>query len=98
MECLESQLKREELFRGYEIVLEGVKRRKVKLVILANDASSKTKENINFFSEKYKIPLIIFGNIEKNSIVIGKKGRAVIGITDSRLADEIQKLIIGGES
>ena len=44
------------------------------------------------------IPLIIFGNIESNSKSIGKRGRAVIGITDSGLADKIQKLIIGGEA
>lgn len=98
MECLESQLKREKLFLGSEIVLEEVRKRKVKLIIVANDASEKTRENLTFASKKFKIPLIIFGNIELNSKAIGKKGRAVIGITDSGLANKIQKLIIGGEA
>lgn len=98
MECLESRLKLEKLYPGYELVLEEIKKKKVKLVIVANDASQKTKDNITFFSEKYNIPLIIFGNIESNSKSIGKRGRAVIGITDSGLADKIQKLIIGGEA
>lgn len=98
MECLESQLKRGRLFLGYEIVLEEMKKKKIKLVIIAEDASQKTKENVKFISEKLKIPLIIFGDIESNSKAIGKKERAVIGITDSGLASAIQKLIIGGEA
>lgn len=75
-----------------------MKKKKVKLVLVANDASEKTKENLKFISEKFKIPLIIFGDIESNSKAIGKKGRAVIGITDSGLANAIQKLIDGGET
>lgn len=75
-----------------------MKKKKVKLVIVAKDASDRTKENLTFVSKNLKIPLIIFGNIENNSKFIGKKGRAVIGITDSGLANEIQKLISGGES
>lgn len=75
-----------------------MKKRKVKLIIVANDASSKTKDNLTFASKKFKIPLISFGDIETNSKAIGKKGRAVIGILDSGLADKIQSLISGGEA
>ncbi len=68
------------------------------MIIVADDASQKTKDNLTFASEKYEIPLIIFGDIETNSKAIGKKGRAVIGILDSGLANKIQELIIGGEA
>ena len=98
MECLESQLKLESWFLGYEIVLEGIKKGKVKLIIVARDASEKTKNNLTFTSEKFKIPLIIFGDIDTNSKAIGKKGRAVIGVIDSGLANKIQELISGGET
>ena len=98
MECLESRLKLERWFPGYEIVLEGIKKGKVKLIIVAKDASEKTKNNLAFTSEKFKIPLIIFGDIDTNSKAIGKKARAVIGVIDSGLANKIQELISGGET
>ena len=98
MECLEFRLKLERWFPGYEIVLEGIKKGKVKLIIVAKDASEKTKNNLAFTSEKFKIPLIIFGDIDTNSKAIGKKGRAVIGVIDSGLANKIQELISGGET
>ena len=82
---------------GTDVVLENIKKRKVSLVILAQDCSEKTKSNIMQAIEKYKIPIKEFGTIEENSKAIGKNNRAIIGITDKKLAIAILNKISGGE-
>ena len=78
---------------GTDIVLENIAKRKISLVIVAEDASEKTKKNIKFFCEKENIDIIVFGNILKNSKAIGKENRAVIGIKEQNLAEAIKKQI-----
>ena len=78
---------------GTDIVLENIAKKKKSLVIVAEDASEKTKKNIKFFCEKENIDIIVFGNILKNSKAIGKENRAVIGIKEQNLAEAIKKQI-----
>lgn len=81
------------MFLGFDSVLENIKTKKVKLVIVANDTSEKTKKEINFTCNKYLVPLINFGNIETNSYAIGKRNKAIIGICDSGIANRFLNLI-----
>ena len=81
---------------GYDAVLEKVIKNKVDLVIVAKNASEKTIKNIMYYCNKYNIDIIIFGDIASNSKAIGKKNRAIIGITEKNLADNIKKVIHGG--
>ena len=85
------------IIAGSEIVIENIKKRKVKLVILAKDASEKTKKNIKLHCEENNIEVIEFGEIEENSRAIGKQNKAIIGILDNNLAIAILKKISGGE-
>lgn len=82
---------------GTEVVLEAIEKNKVKLVIIAEDAASRTIKNIKFACEKNKIKVIIYGNIFDNSKYIGKQNRAVIGIRDEKLSLAIEKIIHGGD-
>ena len=79
------------LASGNDAVLDLVKKHRVKLIIVAEDASDKTKKEMQFMCNKFNIPLIIFGNIEENSHAIGKKNRAIIAICDSGIANKIRK-------
>jgi ribosomal protein L7Ae-like RNA K-turn-binding protein len=81
---------------GTDAVLDSVKRHIVKLILVAEDASDKTKKEMKFTCEKFNIPLIIFGNIDENSHAIGKKNRAIIAVCDIGIANNIQKIINGG--
>ena len=80
---------------GTDMVLDGIKRRKVKLVIVAEDAAERTFKNMTLACSEY-VKVIKFGNIEEISKAIGKQNRAVIAITDKNLADAILKVIHGG--
>ena len=80
---------------GTDMVLDGIKRRKVKLVIVAEDAAERTFRNMTLACGEY-VEVVKFGNIEEISKAIGKQNRAVIAITDKNLADAILKVIHGG--
>lgn len=82
---------------GTDYCLLEMKKGKVKLILIAQNASEKTKKNFVFYAEQYKIPIVVYGELEENSKAIGKKNRAVIGIIDKNLADQIEKVINGGE-
>lgn len=85
------------LISGTDIILENLAKKKVSLVIVAEDASEKTIKNIKYYCEKENVQLLMYGNIEENSKAIGKHNRAIIGILDKNLAVAIQKVIHGGE-
>ena len=82
---------------GMDLVLEELSKKNVFLVIVAEDSSEKTKKNIKYYCEKANVEMLIFGNIETNSKVIGKHNKAIIGIRDKNLADAIKKVIHGGD-
>lgn len=79
------------ILSGTDMVLEGILKGKVAIVIVAEDASEKTKKNIKFYCEKENIEMIVFGNIFNNSKAIGKQNRAVIGVKDEKLAEAIKR-------
>ena len=83
-------------FGADSVELEAQKR-KVYLIILAQDSSERTKEKFQKISEKYNIPIIITQTIENLSKAIGKNNKAILGIGDINLAKEIQKINNGGE-
>ena len=79
---------------GTDLVLAEMKKQKVKLVIVAEDASEKTKKNMNYYCEKSNIECIIYGTIDELSKSIGKRNKAIIGIEDQNLAETIKDKII----
>ena len=83
---------------GMDAVSDEIKRNKIKLLIVAEDTSEKTLENIKYLAEKKNVKVVVIGNIEDNSKAIGKENRAIIGIKDKNIADGIIKIIYGGEA
>lgn len=82
---------------GADSVEDKIKRRQVKLLIVAEDASERTKDKFKKLAEKENVPVIIKGEIEILSKAIGKSNKAIIGIEDINLSNEIQKINNGGE-
>ena len=87
---------RKVLFRA-DSVEEGIKKNKVKLIIISCEASDRTKDKFSKFGKEYNKPVIIVGTIEELSKAIGKNNKAVLGILDENLSSEIQKINNGGE-
>ena len=82
---------------GSDSVEEGVKKKKVKLVIIAKDSSDRTKKKFVSLCESNQIPICIYENIDNLSKAIGKSNKAVVGIKDLNIAKEIIKIYNGGE-
>lgn len=82
---------------GADSVEQEIKKGKVNLVIVATDASNRSKEKFQKMCKNDKVPIIIEGEIEILSKAIGKSNKAVIGIKDVNLAKEMQKIKNGGE-
>lgn len=61
------------------------------------DSSERTKEKFQKLSDEHMIPIIVIEKIENLSKAIGKSNKAIIGIEEPNLANEIQKINNGGE-
>ena len=82
---------------GSDSVEEKINKNKVKLLIIAEDASQRTKDKFKKMAEQKNVPIIVKGEIEILSKAIGKSNKAVIGIEDINLSNEIQRINNGGE-
>ena len=83
---------------GADSVENEIKKQKVKLVIVANDASERTKDKFKKLCNQHNIEIIIQEEIENLSKAIGKSNKAIIGIKEENLSKEIQKINNGGEA
>ena len=82
---------------GTESCEDLILKKKLKLVIVAEDSSERT---INNFREKCKqnnIDFYVFGKKEDLSKSLGKVNKTVIGIKDNNLAGAIIKILNGGD-
>ena len=81
-----------ELVLGYDPVLSSIQKNKVKLVLIASDASNKTKDT---FSKKcffYKIEISEVFTSEELSQALGRKVK-IVGIKDQGFGELIKKRI-----
>ncbi len=76
------QQKHGKIVSGMDAVVDEAKKYKIKLVIVANDTSEKSKKNIKYVCTNYEIPVIELSTMEELGAVIGKRNRAIIGIKD----------------
>lgn len=74
---------------GMDAVIEGIEKHKIKLVIIAEDTSIKTKQKIIDVCSKNNVLYYSLGNIFENSKAIGKVNKAIIGIQDENFAKAI---------
>lgn len=82
---------------GTDACIEKINKNKIKLIIIAEDASDRTKIKFKELASKNKIPIYEIASIEEISKSIGKKNKAVIGITDINFSNEIIKKVSGGD-
>jgi ribosomal protein L7Ae-like RNA K-turn-binding protein len=82
---------------GADSVEQEINKRKVKLVVIAEDSSERTKNKFTSICKEKCIPVIIDESIDNLSKTIGKSNKAIIGIKDINFAKSIQKKYNGGE-
>lgn len=82
---------------GTESCLDMISKKKVKLIIAAEDSSERIIKNFKEKCVKNNINFYVFGNKEEISQAIGKSNKTVIGVKDKNLAGAIQKILNGGD-
>lgn len=83
---------------GADSVEQEMKKKKVKLVLIAQDSSERTKTKFQKLCKENKTECLIIGDIETLSKSIGKVNKAIIGIEEENIAKQIQKINYGGEN
>ncbi len=82
---------------GNDACMDLIQRKKVKIVIVAEDAAERTKRNFERICSQNHIPIYFYGSIENLSRAIGKPNKAIFGIKNQNFAHEIERIINGGE-
>lgn len=81
------------LVTGEDTCTAYIKKNAVKLVIVAEDASSNTKKKFKDMTSHRNIFFAIYGNKDDLSHAIGKSNRAVYGIKDQAFAKKLFSFI-----
>lgn len=85
-------MKAGKLAYGSDMCEEKATYKKVKLLLVAEDASANTKERFRRVAEQQHIECIEFSTIDELSHQVGKRNKAVYGIMDSNFAEKIKVL------
>ncbi len=75
------------LLHGEEMVLAALRKGKVRLVIIAADASEKTKKRFADKCAYYRIPCHVAADRASLGDALGKNARVVVGVTDRGFAE-----------
>lgn len=78
------------LVHGTDLTLSAVRQNKVKLLILASDASENTKKQVRDKAAFYQVEVMDIFPSDALSKAIGKRNRMVLGILDKGIADSIK--------
>lgn len=79
------------LVSGEDAVRNSIRSGKVKLAILAEDASDNTKKRFINSAAFYNIALVTWGLKEELGSCIGKSERSVMGITDENFSKSLKE-------
>lgn len=82
---------------GTDACIDLITKKKIKLLIVAEDASDRTKRNLEFICNNNDTKICFYGKIDELSKAIGRNNKAVIGIKNKNFANQIEKIINGGE-
>lgn len=85
------------LISGYNSCMDGMMRRKVRLLILAEDLAENSAEKLSRLANAQGVPVHIYGTKEMLSRVTGEIDRGIFGITNEHLAKAVlQEIERGG--
>ena len=82
---------------GTQSSIETIKNKKAYLVIVAEDSSKRTKESFANLANEKQLPIREIGTIEELSKAIGQVNKAIIVIKEKNFAEELIRIIDGGE-
>lgn len=82
---------------GTEACMSSIEKKKVNLLLIASDASERTKLKFENICSKYHVPVLEILTEEEISKAIGKENKVVAGVEEVNFSKEILKINNGGE-
>ena len=76
---------------GSDSCMEAIIQNKIKVLLVAKDASERTKTNFKRLCHDKNIPIYDLSH------AIGKQNKVIIGVCDDNFSKEIIKILSGGE-
>jgi len=81
--------KSNKLLLGSYSVEYGIKTKKAKVVILAEDVSLRRREKLLYWCQDMGIPFLTMGNKEEYGKLLRKKPVSILAVTDEKMAEAI---------
>ena len=81
--------KARKLVTGYNTCIYMMEKKKIRLLILAEDLSENSVKKMASAAEKHNVPCKIYGAGEQLSKITGNAGKGIFGITDKNFAKVI---------
>lgn len=81
--------KARKLATGYNTCLFMMEKKKLRLLILAEDLSENSKEKMINAAKQYKLPYRVYGKIEDLSHMTGTEGKGIFGLIDDNFGKVI---------
>jgi ribosomal protein L7Ae-like RNA K-turn-binding protein len=75
----------------------GLKRGKLRLLLLQEGLSSSSREKFMYLSSKNNVDVLTVNGYDRLGLAIGREGIMVLGITDKAFADTIKEYFDGGQ-
>lgn len=81
---------------GDMAVKSALDRGKVKLLVIAQNASERTRNKLIRLAGMKNVPMVFFGSKEELGRLIGKTERSSVAFTDKKMAEGILRALEGG--
>lgn len=78
---------------GNFLTEQAVSKGTAKLVIIADDAASNTRDGIEKITYHYQVPVLYYGTKETLGHAIGQNERSCVAVLDDGLANKLRQLI-----
>ncbi|BCU52160.1 L7Ae/L30e/S12e/Gadd45 family ribosomal protein [Staphylococcus auricularis] len=78
---------------GESVILTDIKKQRIKLVIVAEDAAENTQKLMRNKCASYRIPIRIYGTRDALGQALGKAEAVNIGLTDQGFATKLMSMI-----
>ena len=85
--------KARKIVNGYNTCIFMMEKRRVKLLVLAEDLAENSKKKMVSAAQKHAVPYKIYGTMDEISQITGTSGKGIFAITDDNFASVILKEI-----
>ena len=89
--------KSRKLLQGTASVEQGIRQRRAKLVLVADDINPGKKKAISHWCEEMEIPYMVTGTVGEYSSLLQKPSSGLLALTDEHMVSGVLAAVLKGE-